>query len=276
MDRWLDRAAARRGFEATSGPDVLAREVENRLAERLQYIKLEPQRIVDAGCGASSATLHLRQRYPDAVIHGVDSSFNALRHARAPANWLGRLRGVFHSPREHWVAADMTHLPFAPGSCDLLWSNLSLAWADDPLACFKEWQRALRVGGLVMFTTYGPDTLKELRSAFGEDPFPHVHPFIDMHDLGDMMVASGFAEPVMDMEMLTLTYSNVPAMLGELRATGQVNAHRGRRRALTAKGRWAQMTTRYAAMAREGRIPATFEIVYGHAWKPAPREIADG
>lgn len=276
MDLWLDRAAARRGFDAAQGPDVLAREVENRLAERLEYIKLEPQQLIDIGCGSGSGALRLRQRYPNASIHGVDSSLRALRHARAPASWLGRLRGVFQSPRDHWIAADMAQLPFAAGSCDLLWSNLGLAWADDPLACFKEWQRVLRVGGLLMFTTYGPDTLKELRAAFEDDAFPHIHPFIDMHDLGDMMAASGFAEPVMDMEIITLTYGDVQAMLRELKSTGQRNAHRARRRGLTAKGRWARMTQRYAAMVREGRIPATFEIVYGHAWKAAPRETADG
>jgi malonyl-CoA O-methyltransferase len=277
MDLWLDRAAARRGFEAASGTNVLAREVEPRLLERMDYIKLDPARIVDAGCGTGSGVLLLRARYPDAQILGIDYSLEALRNARAPGNWLERVRGLFQSRQEHWLASDMGRLPLANASCDLVWSNLSLAWAADPIVCIKEWLRVLRVGGLLMFTTYGPDTLKELRTAFAaEDEAPHVHPFVDLHDLGDILVASGFAEPVMDMEMLTLTYADVPAVLADLRATGQINAHSRRRRSLTGRERWRRMIERYKAAPGSGRIPATFEIVYGHAWKPEPRKVADG
>lgn len=276
MEPWLDRAAARRGFEAADGANVLAREVESRLAERLQYIKLDPKYVIDAGCGNGAGRIPLRSRFPDADIHGVDFSLKRLRDACAPADFVSRLKGLFQAPRNHWLAADMVQLPFATGSCQMLWSNLSLAWAADPLACIKEWHRVLSVGGLLMFTSYGPDTLKELRAAFGADTSPHVHNFVDMHDLGDMMVGSGFAEPVMDMEVLTLTYADVRGMLADLRATGQVNTHAARRRALTGKNRWKEMETRYAEMTKEGRIPATFEIVYGHAWKPTPRQTQDG
>ena len=277
MDLWLDRAAARRGFEAASGANVLAREVEGRLLERMDYIKLKPARILDAGCGTGAGVLQLRARYPEAQILGVDYSLQALRNARAPASWLERVRGIFQGRHEHWIAADMGRLPLASGSCDLVWSNLSLAWAADPIVCIKEWLRVLRVGGLLMFTSYGPDTLKELRTAFAaEDEAPHVHPFVDLHDLGDILGASGFAEPVMDMEMLTLTYPDTAALLADLRASGQTNAHSRRRRALTGQARWNRVLARYGATAENGRLPASFEIVYGHAWKPEARTAADG
>lgn len=275
MDVWLDRAAARRGFEAAYGSDVLAREVEGRLAERLQYIKLDAKHILDVGCGAGASRIPLHARFPDAELYGVDFSLPALKHAQAPAGFMARMRGILQAPRTHWVGADGAQLPFASGSCDLVWSNLSLAWAADPAAWIREWGRVLRVDGLLMFTTYGPDTLKELRAAFGDD-LPHVHPFLDMHDIGDMLAGNGFAEPVMDMEILTLTYADVPAMLADLRATGQTNAHQGRRKGLSGKARWESMEARYAALARDGRIPATFEVVYGHAWKGRPRLAADG
>lgn len=277
MDLWLDRAAARRGFEAASGANVLAREVEGRLLERMDYIKLKPARILDAGCGTGAGTVHLRARYPEAQIIGVDYSLQALRNARAPGSWLERARGLFHPRQQHWLAADMGRLPLAAGSCDLVWSNLSLAWAADPIVCIKEWLRVLRVGGLVMFTTYGPDTLKELRTAFAaEDEAPHVHPFVDLHDIGDILGSSGFAEPVMDMEMLTLTYADVRAVFADLRATGQTNAHSRRRRGLTGSSRWNRVLQRYSSSAVDGRVPASFEIVYGHAWKPEPRNLPDG
>jgi malonyl-CoA O-methyltransferase len=158
-----------------------------------------------------------------------------------------------------------------------VWSNLALAWSHDPAATLREWHRVLETGGLLMFSSYGPDTLQELRRAFAAvDAAPHVHPFVDMHDLGDALVAAGFADAVMDMEMLTLTYGSPAALLAELRASGRRNAHAARRRGLTGRRAWARMIAACAALARDGRIPASFEIVYGHAWKAAPRALADG
>ena len=128
-----------------------------------------------------------------------------------------------------------------------------------------------------MFSTYGPDTLKELRGAFaGVDGYGHVHRFMDMHDLGDMLVAAGFADPVMDMEIVTLAYTGVGALVRDLRLSGQSNVEAGRRRGLMAPDAWAKMTAAYEASRRDGRLPATFEIVYGHAWKGAPRMRTEG
>jgi len=277
MDGWLDRRAARRWFERaapTPGADTLAREVERRMAERLGYVKHDPARILNAGCGAAGWAV-LRDRYPGAEIVAVDSALGLLKRSRDARPLAARALALLRGAREHIVCADMSALPLTPGACGMIWSNLALAWSADLGATIREWHRVLSVGGLLMFSTYGPDTLKELRATF-VDTLPHVHPFLDMHDIGDALVAAGFADPVMDMEPITLTFGNLDGLVADLRATGQRNAHAERRRALTGARRWARARAAYAALARDGRIPATFEVVYGHAWKAAPRVAADG
>lgn len=277
MDGWLDRRAARRWFEravSAPGADALAREVERRMAERLAYVRHEPACILNAGSGAADCAV-LRERYPAAAVLAVDSAFALLRGARAARPLAARARALLRGSREHIVCADMSALPLKPGACGMIWSNLALAWSADLDATIREWHRVLSVGGLLMFSTYGPDTLKELRATF-LDTLPHVHPFLDMHDIGDVLVAAGFADPVMDMEPLTLTYASLDGLVADLRATGQRNAHAERRRALTGAQRWARARAAYAALARDARLPATFEVVYGHAWKAAPRAVADG
>jgi malonyl-CoA O-methyltransferase len=154
---------------------------------------------------------------------------------------------------------------------------LALQWIDDPALAFVEFHRVLTTGGLLSFTTLGPDTLRELRSAFARvDSEVHVHRFIDMHDLGDMLLDAGFADPVMDMEILTLTYADSPSLMRELKALGAGNAAAGRRRGLTGARRWARALAALESFRVNGRLPASFEIVYGHAWKPEPRVAADG
>jgi malonyl-CoA O-methyltransferase len=253
---------------------VLAREVEARMLERLQYIKLEPKRVLDAGCGIGHGARRLSGRYPGAQVLGLDFALPLLRAARSGVTWLER---VLKRARVDYLCADFASLPLAPASVDLAWSNLALHCAGDPQAAFKELRRVLRVGGLLMFSCYGPDTLKELKSAFAaRDGAPHVHAFTDMHDLGDLLSACGFAAQVMDMELITLTYADVEALLADLRATGQQNALAERRRGLTGKGEFSAMRAAYEELRRDGRLPASFEVVYGHAWKPAQRLTGDG
>jgi malonyl-CoA O-methyltransferase len=280
MSGWLDRRAARRWFERAAGAplgDPVAAEVDRRMAARLEYVRLDPRWIVEVGCGAAAGRDALRERYPKAEMLRVDSAFARVRRARSAQPLAARVRSLVGARREHLACADMTALPVRTGACGLVWSNLALAWSADPTATLGEWHRVLEIGGLLMFSSYGPDTLKELRAAFSAvDSTPHVHPFVDMHDLGDALVATGFADPVMDMEMLTVTYDRVEALVDGLRATGQRNAHAARRRGLTGRRAWARMIDAYRALARDGRVPASFEIVYGHAWKAAPRRTADG
>ncbi len=244
------------------------------MLERLQYIKLAPQRVLDAGCGDGDGARRLAEAYPDAQLLGLDHAYPMLQAARSRGSRLRRLLG-----RERIVClcADFAALPLAAASVDLAWSNLALHCAGDPLPALKELGRVLRVGGLLMFSCYGPDTLKELRSAFAAgNGAQRVHSFIDMHDLGDMLTACGYAEPVMDMEHITLTYADVDALIADLRASGQTNALAGRRRGLGGRDVFRAMRAAYEALRSAGRLPASFEIVYGHAWKPQPRLSDDG
>lgn len=219
------------------------------MLERLDYIRLEPARVLDAGSGPPRR--ELRRRYPRAMAIALDFSLAMLPRP----GMLARLTGS----NEVGVCADMQHLPLADASVDLVWSNMALHWLAEPLAALKEFERALVPEGLVMFSTLGPDTLKELRAAAGPG---RVHAFHDMHDVGDMLVAAGFSAPVMDMEMLTIAYPGADGLLTDLRASGQTSARADRPRGLTGKGFAARLRGALAAN-------ATFEVVYGHAWKRA-------
>lgn len=243
------------------------------MLERLDYVKLSPTRILDAGSGPAAHSGPLAQRYPAAQFVALDVSLQMLR-AIEPPRLLDRLRG---RRRPHVVCADMGRMPVSSRSCSLVWSNMALHWSSDPAGAIGEFNRVLEIEGLLMFSTLGPDTLKELRSAFsGSMEAPHVHSFIDMHDLGDMLVAAGFAAPVMDTEKITLTYANFAAMTADLKATGQTCALAGRSRGLFGPRRLKAVGASLDKFAREGRVPATMEVVYGHAWKAAARKTPEG
>lgn len=287
----LDPRSVRHAFErAAASYDasaVLQREVGQRMAERLVLVKLQPAAILDAGCGTGDALSELSARYPDAFLIGLDLAYAMLDSARRRAtaanvsehSLLARLFGTraIASPNPALVCGDVCRLPLAAGTVDLVWSNLTLQWINDAAAVFAEFHRVLRVDGLLMFTTFGPDTLKELRGAFtGVDGATHVSRFIDLHDVGDMLAQAGFADPVMDMETITLTYSDATTMMRELKAIGAHNATVGRPRGLTGRGRWKRVLAALETFRREGRLPVTYEVLYGHAWKPEPRFADDG
>ena len=243
------------------------------MLERLDYVKLAPARILDAGCGPAPQAERLLRRYRGAHLVGVDLSIGMLQRI-APPGLLDRLRGRAGATA---VCADICRLPLASRSFSLVWSNMGLHWGEDPQAAICEFHRVLEVDGLLMFSTLGPDTLKELRSAFAVVPgAPRVHSFIDMHDLGDMLVAAGFAAPVMDTETITLTYPGIDAMVADLRATGQTCALARRSPGLFAPAHWERVRVALRQCMQDGRLPATIEVVYGHAWKPVPRRTAEG
>ena len=277
----LDLRQARRAFEraARDGADaaVLQREVERRMLERLAYIRLQPERILDVGCGAGNGLASLGRRYPKAELFGADFAETALRTARRSAPRLARVWRSLAGPPLTYVCADFSRLPFRSGSLALVWSNLALAWAAEPLSALREFHRVLSRGGLLMFSTYGPDTLKELKSAFAAaSRGSHVHSFIDMHDLGDMLSASGFAAPVLDMETLTLTYTDVAALMVDLKTSGQTCSAQGRSRGLMGRAAWSRMLESYGSRRSQGRLSATVEVLYGHAWKGELRNAAEG
>lgn len=255
--------------------DFFAREVDRRMQERLDFVNIEPARILDLGCSRGASLSSLGLRYPTAQLIGLDlvpKMFKPVQSARAGwQRWLGL--GKQGGP--HYLAADAAKLPLKSRSTAVVWSNLLLHWLDDPLPALAEAHRVLEVGGLLMFSTLGPDSLKELRAAFA-DGYAHTQRFIDMHDLGDMLVGCGFADPVMDMEVITLTYNDLDALFAELKAAGSRCAMNARRHGLTGRRTMQAMREAYEKSRRDGKLPATFEVIYGHAWKTAPKLTPDG
>jgi malonyl-CoA O-methyltransferase len=262
-----------------SASSFLRREVAGRMFERLSLVKNSPQQVLDAGCGAGADLAQLQEVYPAARVLGVDAVpallAAAAGAAQAPRSFLSRLLPA--KTGVDLVCADFGQLPLAPNSVDLVWSNLALHWHPQPDRVFAEWRRVLRVDGLLMFSNFGPDTFRELRNAFAAmDETPHTLPFVDMHDFGDQLVEAGFTTPVMDMEQITVTYDTVQALLADVRAFGG-NPLATRRRGLTGRAAWQRMLDALESQRRtDGKLGLTFEVIYGHAFRPAPKVTAAG
>jgi len=258
----------RRAFERASRTydhaAVLQTEVRQRLLSRLEYVKLEPELIVDAGCGTAHAARELKRRFPRARVIALDIATGMLREAQRQQGWRRRFERV---------CADAERMPLADASVDLIFSNLMLQWCDVPDTALREFQRVLKPRGLVTFSTFGPDTLMELRAAWAAvDRRPHVSRFIDMHDLGDALVRARLAEPVLDVERFTLTYDTALGLMRDLKAIGAQNATAGRTAGLTGRARFAAVTAAYERFRVADRLPATYEVVLGQAWGAMPRE----
>jgi malonyl-CoA O-methyltransferase len=261
---WLDKSLARRAFERAAGTydasAALQNEVGNRLVERLDFIRMQPRQILDLGAGTGVFSAVLGRRYRKAGVFALDIAPAMLQQARARAGWWRRPR---------CVCADAEVLPFADASFDFIFSNLMLQWCTDLPATLRELRRVLAPGGLLMFTTLGPDTLHELRTSWSAvDGFTHVNPFIDMHDVGDALLQARWAEPVMDAEHITVTYRDLATLMLDLKHIGAHNVTRGRARGLTGKRRFQAFTRAYEQFRREGVLPSTYEVIYGHAWSP--------
>ncbi len=257
----------RRSFEQAAADydkaAVLQREVGSRLLERLEYIRFSPERILDLGSGTGFCQQALAQRYPVAEIHSLDLATGMLRQARKKISWLRRMKR-----RDHFVSANVYALPYASNSMDMIVSNLTLQWCADLVTVFSECQRLLKPGGMLLFTNFGPDTLKELRQCWsGVDVHSHVNQFADMHDMGDALLQSGFTDPVVDMEMITVTYKNVRSIMQDLKQIGAHNLTHGRARGLTGKGRLQQLERAYEDYRKDGLLPVSYEVIYGLAWR---------
>lgn len=275
-DHTLDKLQLRHAFErAAAGYDraaVLQREVCDRMLSRLNYIKYTPDLILDAGSGTGYGSRKLAMRYPVAEMLAVDIALAMHFQARPSVPWWKRLSPA-RGNRTSYLCGDIELLPLKDACVGLVWSNLTLQWCNDMRYTFSEVRRVLQPGGLFMFSTFGPDTLKELRQAFrSADNYSHINRFTDMHDIGDMLVHNGFATPVMDMEYITLTYDDVIGVMRDLRAIGAHNVTQGRLHGLTGKSGWQKAIDHYEMLRIEGKLPATFEVIYGHAWKPQPRK----
>ena len=272
----LDRRALRRAFaRAAAGYDraaVVQREIGARLLQRLDLIKLDPAVILDIGCATGEMTALLFKKYRRARIVGLERTPAMVVAAGKRAPWLRTLYGAVGEPEA---------LPLADASCDLIFSNLTLQWSYELDRVFAEFRRVLKPGGALLFSTLGPDTLSELRRAWSAaDPQPHVHAFLDLHDIGDALLRARLAEPVMDAERLTLTYPDLNGLMADLKSLGAGNVTAGRARGLTGKGRWRAMREAYEQVrGADGLLPATCEVVYGHAWGPVAdrsRQREDG
>ncbi len=238
---------------------VLQREVADRLLERLDYMRVSPGVILEVGAATGYVSQRLQKRYPKAHIVPMDLAMERL--ALHPKSW-------FKSGPSR-LCADSESLPLRQGSVDLIFSNLSLAQLNDPHFSIQEWFRVLKPGGLLLYSTLGPDTLQELRKSFqAVDSYPHTHEFIDMHHLGDLMLSIGWRDPVMDMELVQFSYRALETLIKDLKDSGAANLNPVRLRGLMTSKKWKQMEAEYGQFQREnGQFPATFEVIYGHAYK---------
>ena len=267
----LDKGKARRSFaRAAADYDdvaVLQHEIGRRMIERLDTMRIAPQSILDIGCGTGLETAALLRRYPRADVLALDFALPMLERARRRGRWLRRPR---------CLCADLDFLPLADHSIDLVFANAALQWSNRPAQAFQDIARVLKPGGLLLFSTFGPDTLRELRAAWAAvDGQPHVHRFVDMHDYGDMLMAAGLADPVMDVERMTLTYTDALHLMREIKLIGAGNASTQRGRGLVGRERIARVCAAYEQFRNaDGRLPVSYEVVHGHAWGPLQRQVA--
>lgn len=261
----LDLVAVRDAFDRAApgydGHAVLQQEIERRLLERVDYFELQPARVLDLGCGTGNGSRALTDRFPGADVLSLDWSLGMLAMARHRCGDEAGSRSL---------CADMHRLPLASRSTDLVFSNLAVQWSPRPLDLFKELRRVLKPGGLLLFTSFGPETLFELRSAWSAvDTMPHVNEFQDIMEVGDELVAAGFQDPVLDVERLTLQYRDVLTLMRELKAIGAHNAARGRAPGLTGKQKLRRVLRAYEAFGADGAFPASYEVLFAATFAPA-------
>ena len=251
---------------------VLQRKVVDNLFERLDSITLTPEIILDIGSGTGYCARGLGQTFKKSTVINLDIAFGMLRHSQKQQGLFSRLKGVLTGSKlgsQQFLCSDAESLALQDDSVDLVFSSLAFQWSNDPDKLFQECYRVLKPGGLLMFSTLGPDTLKELRKSWAHaDNKTHVSPFIDMHDIGDALLRSGLTNPVMEAENITVTYDTVAVLMRDLKQIGSRNATAGRNRGLTGKKAMNNMKQAYEEYRRDGSLPASYEVVYGHAWVP--------
>jgi malonyl-CoA O-methyltransferase len=266
QDQYLiDKARVRASFDRAAhsydAAAILQKQVREEMLSRLDLIKITPQVILDTGCGTGHGSVALQQKFKQAQVISLDLSLSMLQATQANFPFFKKILG-----KKSLICADIEHLPVASNSVDILWTNLAIQWCNDLDLAFAEAKRVLKPSGLLMFSTFGPDTLKELRAA-SKNGHTHVSRFIDMHDIGDALTRIGFNAPVLDVENYTLTYDDVKGVMRDLKAIGAHNATEGRPRGLLGKGFLQQLSQHYEQFRTDGKLPATYEVVYGHAWK---------
>jgi malonyl-CoA O-methyltransferase len=268
----LDKKLIRQSFDAAADHyddvAVLQREVGSRLIERLEVIKFTPRVIVDVGAGTGFISRELEKFYKSSWVLSLDLALRMLQVAKSRNGWINKWFG-----KQEYVCGDAESLPFADNSVDLIFSNLTLQWCGELEKVFAEFRRILKPEGLLLFSSFGPDTLKELRQSWHvadsesvDNELTHVNDFIDMHDIGDALLRAGLSDPVMDVDYIKLTYTDVYQLMKELKALGAHNVATTRRHSLTGKTRLKNMIAAYEEHREDNLLPATYEVVYGHAW----------
>ncbi len=275
IDKGRVRASFNRAANTYDAAAVLQKRVREEMLSRLDLVNIKPKAILDAGCGTGHGSFALQKRFSNANIVSLDLAFNMLQQTKLQRPWLQKcLQKMLH--QQHLLCADIENLPIASNSMGLVWSNLAIQWCNDLDGAFSELARVLQPEGLLMFSTFGPDTLKELRAAT-TNGHTHVSRFIDMHDIGDALVRAGFSTPVLDVEHYTLTYDDVKSVMTDLKSIGAHNATAGRARGLQGRGFLQNLVQNYEQFRVAGKLPATFEVVYGHAWKAESKlQLDDG
>lgn len=273
----IDKARARASFgraaETYDAAAILQKQVREEMLNRLDLVKIAPEFILDAGCGTGLGSHALQKRYANAQVVSLDFAHPMLQKTRQTRASLGiayQLKSLLSNQKQKLVCADIEALPLADSSVGFVWSNLAIQWCNDLDAALQEFYRVLQPEGLLMFSTFGPDTLRELRiasDAASDGSHTSVSRFIDMHDIGDALVRAGFSAPVLDVERFTLTYDDVKSVMRDLKSIGAHNATDGRARGLSGRAYFARLEAEYEQFRCEGKLPATFEVVYAHAWR---------
>jgi malonyl-CoA O-methyltransferase len=281
----IDKARARSSFgraaDTYDAAAILQKQVREEMLSRLDLVKIAPQVILDAGCGTGAASYSLQNRFNKSQVVSLDFAHPMLQKTRktvGSASLVSQFKSLFSDKRHHLLCADIEAIPLASASVGLVWSNLAIQWCNDLDMALQEFHRVLQPEGLLMFSTFGPDTLRELRVATNQQSgYTSVSRFIDMHDIGDALVRAGFSAPVLDVERFTLTYDDVKSVMRDLKSIGAHNATDGRARGLHGRGFLQNLEMNYEQFRMNGKLPATFEVVYGHAWRGKDKpSLGDG
>lgn len=280
----IDKARARASFgraaDTYDAAAIVQKQVREEMLSRLDLVKLTPSLILDVGCGTGFGSHALQKKYAKSKVVSLDFAFPMLQKTRQTANSgvVNRFKSFLSAQSQNLLCADMEALPLADASTGLLWSNLAIQWCNDLDVVLQEFHRVLQPEGLLMFSTLGPDTLRELRvatdAASGKE-YTSVSRFIDMHDIGDALVRAGFSAPVLDVERFTLTYDDVKCVMRDLKSIGAHNATDGRARGLMGRSYFTKLEVAYEQFRQAGKLPATFEVVYAHAWRAEDKPKAD-
>jgi len=259
LDKKITRMHFERAADSYDGAAVLQREIAKRMGQRLDYIKQQPKRVLDVGCGTGYITEDLLQRYPKAEVIALDIAQSMTRKTQQKGSWLRRPKAI---------CADAEILPLKADSIDFVISSLMLQWSNDLNKVFTGFHHVLAPNGLLLFSTFGPETLTEIRQSWSKvDNRPHTSDFPDMHEIGDALLQAGFQDPVTDMEMITMTYANVRQLMRDIKQIGASNTDSERSKGLMGKAKLKAFEEAYEEFkTEEGLYPASWEIIYGHAW----------